>query len=64
MREELPVCQFVELADGLSLPFDSRTDDGLSGSDALFSGLLTTRELRRGSRNTEENGTHRVNAVE
>ncbi len=28
MREELPVCQLVELADGLSLPFDSRTVDG------------------------------------
>jgi hypothetical protein len=25
MREEQPACQFVELADGLSLPFDSRT---------------------------------------
>jgi hypothetical protein len=30
MREELPVCQFVELADGIGLPFESLTDDGLS----------------------------------
>lgn len=28
MEEVLPVCQLVELADGLRLPFDSRTDDG------------------------------------
>jgi hypothetical protein len=34
MDEVLPVCQLVELADGLSLPFDSRTDDGQYGSYA------------------------------
>jgi hypothetical protein len=29
MDEVLSVCPLVELADGLSLPFDSRTNDGL-----------------------------------
>jgi hypothetical protein len=28
MDEVVPVCPLVELADGLSLPFDSRKDDG------------------------------------
>lgn len=31
MHEELPVCRLLKLADGLSLPFDSRKDDGLLG---------------------------------
>jgi hypothetical protein len=34
MDEVLPVCQLVELADGLGFPCDSRTDDGQTASNA------------------------------
>jgi hypothetical protein len=44
MDEVLPVCQLVELADGLSLPFDSRTDDGVLGK---YASELTTRRFRK-----------------
>ena len=45
MDEVLPVCQLVELADGLSLPFDSRTDDGPLGSDPFKSGASAPKPM-------------------